>query len=198
MIAVRVHNEELPAPISTLERYLHEGGRTLLRAVFENTFFVSPQAVRAKTPYYPDFARKSREHYPGLEKRSVGLWQGREIRLDDNSRAQLAWTKYSGYPIERRSGYGVRHIWGNPWDPTAFTAGWNLAYMPFWAGMLTEDQHPHPEIQRAIKQASWELFFRNDPVCDAPAFVQDLGLDLADMLGGMPLLILGPKPSHTA
>lgn len=192
MIAIRVYQDELPAPISTLQRYFHEGGKTLLQAVFENTFFVSPQAVHAKTPYYPESARKSQEHYPGLEKCKVGLWQGKEVKLDDNSRAQKAWVKYSGRPIARSSGYGVRHIWGNPWDPTAFTAGWNLAYMPFWAGMLTEDQHPHPEIQRAIKQASWDLYFRNDPVCEVPAFVQDPGMDLDKLLEGTPLLILEP------
>lgn len=195
MIAVHVHKEELPAPISTLERYLREGGRTLLQAVFENTFFVSPQVVRSRTPYYPEFARKSREHYPGLEKGKASLWQGREIRLDDNRRAQNAWTKYSGRPIKRGSGYGVRHIWGNPWNPAAFTAGWNLTYMPFWAGMLTEDQHPHPEIQQAIKQASWDLFFRNDPVCEVPTFVQDPGMNLEKLLEGTPLLILEPD-SH--
>lgn len=101
MIAVHVHKEELPAPISTLERYLRDGGRTLLQAVFENTFFVSPQVVRSRTPYYP-------------------------------------------------------------------------------------------EIQQAIKQASWDLFFRNDPVCEVPMFVQDPGMNLKKMLEGTPLLILEP------
>ena len=93
----------------------------------------------------------------------------------------------------RRSGYGVRHIWGHPWDPAAFTAGWNLAYMPFWAGMLTEDQHPHPLVQSAIKQAGWELFFRTCPVCKPPEFVSDQGLDLAGLLDGQPLLVAAPN-----
>ena len=34
--------------------------------------------------------------------------------------------------------------------------------MPFWAGMLTEEQHPHPELERAIRQASWDLYFRDN------------------------------------
>ena len=64
--------------------------------------------------------------------------------------------------------------------------------MPFWAGMLTEDQHPHPLVQLAVKQAGWELYFRGDPVCDPPSFVDDPGLDLDGVLGDQPLLIAAP------
>lgn len=163
---------------------------TLVQAVFENTFFVHPDSVRARTPYFPTFARKSRHHYPGLESGAAADWHGQPVKLDTNSRAQKAWEKYSGRAIVRSSGYGVRHIWGNPWDPVGFTAGWNLAYMPFWAGMLTEDQHPHPLVQTAIKQAGWELFFRDNPVCDQPDFVGDPGLDLDEVLDGQPLLVM--------
>ena len=155
VVAVRVLEGELPQPIETLERHFRDGGVTLIRAVFENTFFATPESVRDRCPYFPEFARKSRDHYPSLDKGGLGEWQGRQVKLDDNRRAQMAWAKYSGRPIARRSGYGVRHVWGHPWDPDAFTAGWNLAYMPFWAGMLTEDQHPHEGVQVAIKQASW-------------------------------------------
>lgn len=194
MISTQVHEGDLPGPIPSLERYFHEGGVSLIRAVFENTFFASPEVVRARTPYFPSFARKSLTHYPGLAKGADATWLDEPVRLDDNSRAQLAWAKYSGRPIHRGSGYGVRHVWGNPWNPIAFTAGWNMAYMPFWAGMLTEDQHPHPGVQQAIKQASWELYFRIDPVCEIPDFVQDTGIDLASVLDGTPLLILKGVP----
>ncbi len=185
---------DFPSPIATLERLFSEGGTTLVRAVFENTFFVSPDAVRARTPYFPGHARKSREHYPKLDKGASALWGHQPVKLDDNSRAQMAWKQYTGR-LARGSGYGVRHIWGNPWDPTGFTAGWNLAYMPFWAGMLTEDQHPHPLVQSAIKQAAWDLFFRGDPVCDAPGFVDNPGIDLDELLDGQPLLIAVPPPA---
>lgn len=192
---IRIHNGELPDPIKTLERYFQNGGITLLQAVFENTFFAAPDSVRGQTPRFPGFARKSREHYPGVDKGKEATWQGQPVRLDDNSRAQMAWKKYSGQPIARGSGYGVRHIWGEPWNPMAFTAGWNLAYMPFWAGMLTEDQHPHPQVQSAIKQASWDLYFKNSPVCVTPDFVRDPDIDLAELLGNQPLLILQPSVS---
>ena len=189
VVSVRVFQGALPHPVETLERHFRDGGMTLIQAVFENTFFVTPDAVRERSPYFPGFARKSRTHYPALDKGAAAEWLGRQVKLDDNSRAQLAWAKYSGRPIARGSGYGVRHIWGNPWDPDAFTAGWNLAYMPFWAGMLTEDQHPHPGVQVAIKQASWDLFFRDEPVCAAPSYVSDPGIDLDVLLDGQPLLL---------
>ena len=114
-----------------------------------------------------------------------------------NSYAHTAWEQYTGRKRAKRTAYGVRHIWGHPWNPDAFTAGWNLCYMPFWAGMLTEDQHPHPELQQAVRQASWELYFRDDPVCQPPEFVEDPGLDLATILAGQSLLILARKTSAT-
>ncbi|OGR10051.1 MAG: hypothetical protein A2341_05420 [Deltaproteobacteria bacterium RIFOXYB12_FULL_58_9] len=87
----------------------------------------------------------------------------------------------------------MRHIWGNPWDPQAFTAGWNLTYMPYWAGMLTEEQHCHDLLQQAIRQASWNLYFAADPVCPPPDYVTNPGLDLKQILGDTPLLVLGPS-----
>ena len=172
-----------------LERYLDKAGTTIVQAAFEHSYFIHPDKVRQKTPLYPDRARLSREHYPKCDRGDRGTWNGREVRLSDNSLAQRAWAKYSGRSIERASGYGVRHVWGHPWDPNAFTAGWNLCYMPFWAGMLTERQHPHPELEAAIRQAAWDLFFRHDPVCALPHFVTDPAIDLDALLGGQPILV---------
>ncbi|MYJ03520.1 MAG: hypothetical protein F4061_04025 [Acidobacteria bacterium] len=70
--------------------------------------------------------------------------------------------------------------------------------MPFWAGMLTEEQHPHPELQRAIRQASWILYFRKHPVCSAPDFVQDQGMDLDRLLGEQPLLVAEQRQRNTS
>lgn len=189
------HVDDLPEPIPVLEGVLSAANTTVVEIAFENSFFVHPDQVRARTPYFPEFARKSRRHYPGLDKGAKAMWQEREVVLDFNHRAQEAWKRYTGRPIARKSGYGVRHIWGNPWDPDAYTAGWNLCYMPFWVGMLTEEQHPHPLLEQAIRQASFDLFFRDDPVCDLPAFVEDPGLDLASLLKGRPLLLLRPRES---
>ena len=190
MTQTKRHTGRLVPPIEVLEGYLSSAGTSIIRAAFEHSFFVEPDAVRAKTPYFPDRARLSRNHYPGLSRGASANWQGREVRLGDNTRAQMAWVKYTGRPIARGTGYGVRHVWGNPWDPDAFTAGWNLCYMPFWAGMLTEAQHPHRLLESAIRQASWNLYFQDDPVCSPPEFVKDPGMDLKDLLGRQPLLLL--------
>lgn len=190
------HVDDLPEPIRVLEEVLAAANTTVVEIAFENSFFVHPEEVRARCPYFPGFARKSNQHYPNLNKGAKTTWLGRDVVLDLNHRAQAAWAKYTGRSIARKSGYGVRHIWGNPWDPDAFTAGWNLCYMPFWVGMLTEEQHPHPLLERAIRQASFDLFFRNDPVCNPPAFVEDPGLDLAALLKGRPLRLLRPRDSR--
>ena len=187
------HDGDLVSPIDSLEKYFRDGGVSIIQAAFAHTYFVDPDAVRNKTPYFPDRARQSREHYPGLNKGQSTNWQagdGRPLVLDDNSRAQMAWERYTGSQLSRGSGYGVRHIWGNTHNPEAFTAGWNICYMPFWAGMLTEEQHPHSELQKAVRQASWFLFFAENPVCQPPGFVHDPQLDLDELLAGTPLLVL--------
>lgn len=192
MLNTIVHTGELTPPIQSLEDYFRKGGVSIIQAAFAHSYFVHPDQVRAKTPYFPDRARYSRRHYPGLNKGQQTVWpdDGREIRLDDNQYAQNAWAQYTGRKIERRTGYSLRHIWGNTHNPDAFTAGWNFCYMPFWAGMLTEDQHPHLELQKAIRQASWDLYFADSPVCQPLDFVGNPDLDLLTILGQQPLLIL--------
>ncbi len=189
----RLHTDDFVPAIQSLEDYFREGGSTIVQAAFQHTYFVHPQAVLNRTPFFPERARYSRKHYLGTGKGQSTTWKagdGRETILDDNSRAQMAWEKYTGSRLARRSGYGVRHIWGNTHNPDAFTAGWNLCYMPFWAGMLTEDQHPLLELQTAIRQASWDLYFSVSPVCDVPDFVSDPGIDLAALLDRTPLMVL--------
>ena len=188
-----IPGEDLVPAIQSLEGYFRDGGASIVQAAFQHTYFVHPDAVLNNTPLFPNRARRSREHYPGIDKGQTAVWKagdGREIILDDNSRAQMAWERYTGSRLARRSGYGVRHIWGSTHNPDAFTAGWNLCYMPFWAGMLTEDQHPLPEIRTAIRQASWDLYFSDNPVCEVPDFVSDPGIDLAALLDGTPLMVL--------
>ena len=190
MAETRTYDGDLVSPADSLERFLRDGGTTLVQAAFEHSYFAHPERVRRNTPLYPDRARTSRVHYPKLPKGARTTWRGRTVKLDGNAKAQQAWRRYSGRPIERGSGYGVRHVWGHPWDPDAFTAGWNLCYMPFWAGMLTEEQHPHAELARAVRQAAWDLYFRDDPVCAPPDFVTDPGIDLDAILRRQPVLIL--------
>ena len=142
---MRVCTKGIVSPIQALEDYFLEGGTSIVRAAFEHSYFVHPDQVRARTPWFPNRARRSQKHYPGHLRGSRSTWagDGRRVTLGYNEYAQQAWARYTGHRLERRSGYAVRHIWGHPWDPDAFTAGWNLCYMPFWAGMLTEER-PHP------------------------------------------------------
>ena len=207
MLYLQLHDGELTHPITALEDYFRAAGVTIVQAAFAHSYFIHPDAVREKTPFFPERARFSRQHYPGVPKGQAAVWpgDGREVLIDDNQHAQLAWERYTGHGLARGTGYSIRHIWGHPWDPDAFTAGWNLCYMPFWAGMLTERQHPHEELERAIQQASWDLYFRNNPVCELPDFVEDPGIDLSTLLAGQPLLILqrdtraghNPRPNRT-
>ena len=198
MTELRICEDSLVSPIESLEYYFRKGGVSVIQAAFEHTYFVHPDSVRDRTPYYPDRARYSRKYYPGKDKGSIATWSGdgRQVRLDDNQFAQSAWAGYTKHPIARGSGYGLRHIWGHPWNPDMFTAGWNFCYMPFWAGMLTEQHHPDPELQAAIRQASWDLYFRDNPVCPPPDCVENPGMDLDSILGGQPLLILHRESSN--
>ena len=195
MVTIEKRRGVLMAPVDALEGYLRAGGTTILRAAFENSFFVDPARVREKTPWFPDRARMSREHYPGKDRGQRAVWpgDGRVVTLDDNAKAQQAWNRYTG-GLARGSGYSVRHIWGHPWDPDAFTAGWNLCYMPFWAADLTEEKLAYPLLQQVVRQAAWDLFFGDDPVCSLPGFVEDPGMDLDSILGGQRLLILEREP----
>ena len=119
MLNTIVYTGELTPPIQSLEDYFRKGGVSIIQAAFAHSYFVHPDKVRAKTPYFPDRARYSRQHYPGLAKGQQTAWpgDGREIRLDDNQYAQNAWAQYTGRNIERRTGYSLRHIWGNTHRP---------------------------------------------------------------------------------
>lgn len=184
------HADSVPDPIELLAKALAADGTSIVSAAFRYSFFVDPARVRERCPYYPDRARMSREHYPGGERGHLREWQGRSVTLGDNAKAQEAWARYTGQKIARRSGYGVRHIWGHPWNPDAFTAGWNLCYMPFWLGMLTEDQHPYRPLVDAIQQAAFDLFFGDQTVCDPPDFVKSPGINLRELYGDLTINIL--------
>ena len=56
--------------------------------------------------------------------------------------------------------------------------------------IVTAPNHPHPESERAVRQAAWDLYFRDDPVCIPPEFVTDPGIDLDAVLCGQPVLLL--------
>ncbi len=188
-----VHRIKTTAIDSLIEAF--GGEENLIRMAFKHSYFICPDRVRAESPYFPERARYSKTHYLKKGKGERAVWSGdgkkvTTVTLDDNYYAQQAWKRYTGTPLLRKSAYGVRHIWGHPWDPDAYTAGWNLCYMPFWAGMLTEKQHPVPQLQAAVRQASWNLYFADNLVCRKPNFVKNPQFPLDEMLQGQSILIL--------
>ena len=85
---MRIHTEDLTSPIKSLEEYFRKGGVSIIQAAFEHSYFVDPEAVRAKTPYYPDRARRSGIYYPKKTKGQHTIWygDGRQVILDVNLR----------------------------------------------------------------------------------------------------------------
>lgn len=71
----RICTEDLVPAIRSLEDYFREGGTTIVQAAFKHTYFIDPEAVRKKTPYYENRARRSREHYPGIDKGKETKWK---------------------------------------------------------------------------------------------------------------------------
>ncbi|MBC7926401.1 MAG: hypothetical protein H7039_12155 [Bryobacteraceae bacterium] len=172
-----------PAPNAIAQMAKQFGGETeLLRAAISASFFLSPEKVKAECRY-PNHARSSRALYPGKGFGETVEVDGVSLILDSNHKAQATWREASGF-FFRASGYGVRHIWGYASDAKAYTATWNLCYMPFWAGMMTEDQHPFELLAKVVRQVSFDLYFREGPITNLqrPAFIQDPGLKLSDAL----------------
>ena len=132
--------------IESLENYFRNAGSSLIRAAFAHTYFVHPDKVRERTPFFHDRARFSREHYPGLPKGSFSTWSGdgRSVRLDDNQYAQSAWEQYTGTRIARGSGYGLRHIWGHPWDLMHLPQAGTSAICPSGPACLLRDSTAIP------------------------------------------------------
>ena len=192
---VRIADGLSISAIESLESYFREGGVSIIQAAFAHTYFVHPDRVKERTPYYPNRARFSRTHYPGLNKGSSAQWHedGREVRLDDNQFAQNAWEGYTGQPIARGSGSGLRHIWGNPWNPDAFTAGWNFCYMPFWAGLLTERTSSlttSTAVRAILSGRLGTCISGRIPSVNRRNSWRIPGLDLASLLNGQAILVL--------
>ena len=153
----------------------------------------SSRSSLEQTPLFPERARRSREHYPRIDKGQTTTWEGRrrtEIILDDNSRAQMAWERYTGEQTGPAVGYGVDISGETPTTPMRSPLAGNLCYMPFWAGMLTEDQHPLPELQTAIRQLRGISIFLSPQCARAPTSWSDPGIDLPALLDGTPLMVL--------
>ena len=93
MLCIQLHQGGLSHPVSALEEYFRSGGVTVVQAAFAHSYFIHSASVKAKTPYFSDRARFSRQNYPGATKGQKAVWagDGREVVIDDNQHAQMAW-----------------------------------------------------------------------------------------------------------
>ena len=87
MLYLQLHDGELTHPVTALESYFQAAGVTIIQAAFTHSYFIHPDSVREKTPYFPERARFSRQHYPGVSKGHAAVWlgDGREVLIDDNT-----------------------------------------------------------------------------------------------------------------
>ena len=95
MLYIQLHQGGLSHPVSVLEEYFRSAGVTVVQAAFAHSYFIHSASVKAKTPYFSDRARFSRQNYPGATKGQKAVWagDGREVVIDDNQHAQMAWER---------------------------------------------------------------------------------------------------------
>ena len=77
MLYLQLHHGDLSHPVRMLEEYFRKGGVSILQAAFAHSYFIHPDQVRNNTPYFPERARFSRKHYPGVGKGQRRSGRGR-------------------------------------------------------------------------------------------------------------------------
>ena len=90
MVSFHVQSEDLVPPIQSLENYFREGGTSIIQAAFQHTYFVHPDAVRNRTPYFPGQS----EMQPGTLPRNRHRATDHMGRLE--TEGTLSWTTTRG------------------------------------------------------------------------------------------------------
>ncbi|RYZ40431.1 MAG: hypothetical protein EOO71_16220 [Myxococcaceae bacterium] len=80
------YRNPLPSPMLVLEELLLRAGLTLVEATLRYSFFIAPEAVRARCPWFPNRSRMSRQHFPLGDCGDRALWREREVTLGHNFR----------------------------------------------------------------------------------------------------------------
>ena len=169
------------------------GGREPALALFllRHTYFLHPDRVRQRVQqtksaaWFPDCVRMSNQHHKSKHKGDASHWDGREVRVWDNTKARVAFASFSGLVMAgdkegRIRGYHVAHVWERVYDPECFTAGWNLCLMPGFLKLFTEQQDRIELLHRVIQQAAFDLYFKAGAIgLPTPPFVTNQGLDLS-------------------
>lgn len=170
---------------------LFEGSEVALAGfLLRHSYFLSPDRIRQRhektgnAAWFPDCVRGSREHHKGKQKKEHSVWEGRTVKVCDNTKARLAFASFSGLLMAgdkegRIRGYHVAHVWERVYDPECFTAGWNLCLMPGFLKLFTEQQDRIPMLHQVIQQAAFDLYFKSNVLgLPTPPYVTDPGLDL--------------------
>ena len=76
---------------------LFEGGETELGGfLLRHTYFLSPDRIRERyektksAAWFPDCVRGSRQYHKGKENKDQSVWEGRTVKVCDNTKARLA------------------------------------------------------------------------------------------------------------
>lgn len=170
---------------------LFEGSEVALAGfLLRHSYFLSPDRIRQRyentgnAAWFPDCVRASRQHHKGKQRKETSVWEGRTVKVCDNTKARIAFASFSGLLMAgdkegRIRGYHVAHVWERVYDPECFTAGWNLCLMPGFLKLFTEQQDRIPLLHQVIQQAAFDLYFKNNVLgLPTPPYVTDPGLDL--------------------
>jgi hypothetical protein len=107
---------------------LFEGGEAELAGfLLRHTYFLSPDRIRERfektksAAWFPDCVRGSRQYHKGKQKKDQSVWEGRTVKVFDNTKARLAFASFSGLLMAgdkegRIRGYHVAHIWERVYD----------------------------------------------------------------------------------
>jgi hypothetical protein len=179
------------------------GSETRLASLLlRHTYFISPLRIRKRieetgsAAWFPDCVRESKEHHRDKRKGQTSAWQGRPVRVWDNTKARLAFSGFTGLVMAgnregRIRGYHVAHIWEHVYDPECFTAGWNLCLMPGFIKLFTEQQDRIDLLHWVVQQGAFDLYFKDGALgLPTPPFVSDPGIDLKADFRGVTLNLL--------
>jgi hypothetical protein len=192
----------LPPAKDILLELFENDEESLARFLLRHTHFLSSERIRQRyenkgsAAWFPDCVRGSREHHKGKQKKDQSVWEGRTVKVCDNTKARSAFALFSGLVMAgdkeaRIRGYHVAHIWERVYDPECFTAGWNLCLLPGFLKLFTEQQDRIPLLHQIIQQAAFDLYFKDKAVgFPTPPFVTNPGLDLSARFPSLTLNLL--------
>lgn len=150
--------------------------------MLNSTLFIHPDVVKLKPVMFPDAARESNEFHKGIKRAQKSTWEGREINIYDNQKARTAFGQYAKLRMGGKNrnvpkGLHVAHIWERVYDPSFFTAGWNICLMPDFLKIYTEKQSGTDVIAAYLRQAGFDIYFKSE-IIDRPNNLEDPGLDI--------------------